>query len=589
MILLVVGIALEAPFAKIALVQILAFAPMTNAVAVFALALTAWMFVAQSRVNASAPLAILGCAFATLAATYAINLLQFPAESDPIRGLRSVSGTTPVVRACGRFAFDVLVVLYAASDHRERRQPGSTSSWVAPAWIAAALAMIAIVVAGTVFARDMPLLIDRSERFTSLYTYVVLPVLLLATASAAACILLLGRRTSRIRIWMLVVLTAMSGNVLGLSLGAGLFTIGFYFSRIYDLIATITFVFVAQAQLGAILRRAQRSDERARELSEVIALGDAQSFNGINDMLSRVASEFGFDSACLCRLGGNEIVVEFAFGEPGYPRGYRTPIGASILGRAIEARALLVIDDFEAEEWSAERACSGDMWGSCCALPLIVEDGIYGALVFANAKGRPKSPTSLELDFLRLVAVLVGNALDRIRQKKRLDELAYFDALTGLPNRVLLLDRITSAVVAAGRYGRRVALHFMDLDDFKPINDRFGHAAGDDVLREVARRLESTVRASDTVGRYGGDEFVILQPVVDGAEGIDELAARVAAAFREPLVVAAGSFYLTVSSGVSVYPSDGKDAHTLLLRADEAQYRAKDARKAARANGPLEI
>ena len=381
-----------------------------------------------------------------------------------------------------------------------------------------------------------------------------------------------------------MVLIAKCGSLIVATLGETQFTNGFYVSRLYDLIGSFTFVFVVQSQLVSILTRAQKTGERAHALSQIIAVGDAQSYAGINAMLTRVAREFSFDYVALSQANEGRFTIEFAYGSPGFPVGYTASIAESISRLAIETRSLYVVEDFEDPKWSKQRERLQNFWSSCCVLPIFPDDGLYGSVTFANARQRAVPLTTLERDFLQLTGVLVGNAIDRIRQKKRLDELAYYDALTGLPNRVLLVDRITTACVAAERYGGKVAVHFLDLDAFKPINDRHGHAVGDTVLREVGRRLERTVRASDTVARYGGDEFVVLQPMTATRSDVEELELRVADAFRAPIVVPAGAFHITFSIGLSTYPDDGTDAHTLLIRADEAQYRVKDARRTRRAN-----
>ncbi len=158
-----------------------------------------------------------------------------------------------------------------------------------------------------------------------------------------------------------------------------------------------------------------------------------------------------------------------------------------------------------------------------------------------------------------------------------LAQAAHHDALTGLPNRMLLADRLSQARVLAQRKGSRIALLFLDLDGFKPINDSLGHEAGDEVLRLVAGRLSGCVRASDTLARVGGDEFVILMGDLDSQA--EQAAARVAAkcieALAEPFPVQGESCRLGVSIGIAL--GDGESAaNTLLLQADQAMYRAKE-------------
>jgi diguanylate cyclase (GGDEF)-like protein/PAS domain S-box-containing protein len=159
---------------------------------------------------------------------------------------------------------------------------------------------------------------------------------------------------------------------------------------------------------------------------------------------------------------------------------------------------------------------------------------------------------------------------------EKLEHQAQHDFLTNLPNRILLNDRISQAIVLAKRNHGQLALLFLDLDNFKHINDSLGHATGDKLLQSVAQRLSECIRGSDTVSRQGGDEFVLL--LVGG--NLDEDAALIAEKVRNTLAVAhkigVGDLHITVSIGISIFPSDGEDAETLLKNADTAMYYAKN-------------
>jgi diguanylate cyclase (GGDEF)-like protein len=152
---------------------------------------------------------------------------------------------------------------------------------------------------------------------------------------------------------------------------------------------------------------------------------------------------------------------------------------------------------------------------------------------------------------------------------------AEHDEMTGLPNRVLLLDRLAHAIANARRHNARLALLFLDLNNFKQINDTLGHAVGDQVLKLVAHSLASSVRGSDTVSRHGGDEFLILLAEVAHASDAVLIADKVLAALSAPSRVGDHVLRLTASIGISIYPDDGEDAATLIDRADAAMYRAK--------------
>jgi diguanylate cyclase len=161
---------------------------------------------------------------------------------------------------------------------------------------------------------------------------------------------------------------------------------------------------------------------------------------------------------------------------------------------------------------------------------------------------------------------------------ERVSRSTELDALTELPNRTLMLDRLSQAITNAKRHGMQVGVLFLDLNNFKQINDTFGHAVGDEVLRLAARCLARSVRETDTVSRYGGDEFLILLSEVSQAADAAAIADKVSAALSEVRSVGEHPISLSASVGISLYPSDGDDAETLIKRADTAMYRAKAAR-----------
>ena len=175
--------------------------------------------------------------------------------------------------------------------------------------------------------------------------------------------------------------------------------------------------------------------------------------------------------------------------------------------------------------------------------------------------------------------VIEGTLVDITQRKNAESQLvhqAYHDALTGLPNRILFHDRLTHALGSARRQGRGLAVLFLDLDQFKLVNDTLGHAAGDRVLQLVAARLRQSVRESDTVARVGGDEFNLLLPGVTRGSHAARMAEKILATVAQPVDVEGRRLYLTTSIGISLYPDHGAEAETLLTSADIAMYRAKE-------------
>jgi diguanylate cyclase (GGDEF)-like protein/PAS domain S-box-containing protein len=169
----------------------------------------------------------------------------------------------------------------------------------------------------------------------------------------------------------------------------------------------------------------------------------------------------------------------------------------------------------------------------------------------------------------------VRDITDRKRTQEQMAYLAHYDSLTGLPNRVLFYQRLEHALTIAERPGRSLEVLFLDLDRFKLINDTLGHAIGDLVLKETAKRLQDILRESDTVGRLGGDEFVVLVENVDEPHRGGVIAEKILSAFRPPFEVGQEPLRISTSIGISSFPSDGIDADTLIKHADKAMYCAK--------------
>lgn len=161
-------------------------------------------------------------------------------------------------------------------------------------------------------------------------------------------------------------------------------------------------------------------------------------------------------------------------------------------------------------------------------------------------------------------------------EQVRTEFTAQHDPLTGLPNRLLLEDRLQQVVTSAKRDRESAALLFVDLDRFKPINDNYGHDIGDRLLQEVAKRLQACVRESDTVARIGGDEFVILLPMVESPEDAKQVAEKIRAALNQPFNVATLTLHISSSTGVALYPEHGVSNEQLLKNADTAMYWAKE-------------
>ena len=185
----------------------------------------------------------------------------------------------------------------------------------------------------------------------------------------------------------------------------------------------------------------------------------------------------------------------------------------------------------------------------------------------------------LENVTLRDEEIMEGTIIDitdRKRAQEQVEYQAYHDSLTALPNRLLFRDRITVALAHAKRSGRLSAVMFLDLDQFKLVNDTLGHTVGDRLLQAIGARLVTCVRAEDTVARMGGDEFTILLAELSDRRGASLVAQKVLEAVRHPVTIDDHELYVTTSIGIAVFPDEGTDAEALLKNADRAMYRAKE-------------
>ena len=193
----------------------------------------------------------------------------------------------------------------------------------------------------------------------------------------------------------------------------------------------------------------------------------------------------------------------------------------------------------------------------------------------AGALRVPGALTDEARSFLDTAGSLLSTGLQRIESEMRVSFLAQFDPLTGLPNRALLADRFSQMILQAGRRGCMLGVLFVDLDDFKLVNDTLGHGGGDALLKEAARRLQSAVRPGDTLARISGDEFAIVLADLARAEDAALVAQKLLERIAEPFTLAGRETFITASVGIAAYPGDGADADTLLGAADAAMYRAK--------------
>jgi diguanylate cyclase (GGDEF)-like protein/PAS domain S-box-containing protein len=210
---------------------------------------------------------------------------------------------------------------------------------------------------------------------------------------------------------------------------------------------------------------------------------------------------------------------------------------------------------------------------SAFGFPLMVGSEFYGLMEFFSREVRP--PDEGLIRVAQNVSAHIGQFIARKQAERNLQFVASHDPLTGLFNRAMFSQRLQQALAQAHRHGRRLAVLFIDLDGFKHINDTLGHDAGDVLLSDLAMRLRECMREGDTLGRMGGDEFVVLIEAYKEDTQLLDVARKVVETVAQPFLLHEGRYQVTASVGISAYPQDGGDAAELLKNADIAMYRAK--------------
>ena len=321
-------------------------------------------------------------------------------------------------------------------------------------------------------------------------------------------------------------------------------------------------------------RAIEAQSEQIRRLYLVAASRTESLDDQIEATLSLGLELFGWDQGYVKHFERDRVLIRNAAGEGQMAKGTLFPLQASFARHLSGETRQLFVPDMDVEEWRDDPSRATAPWRSYFAIQLVVSDEIYGALVFASRAQRD-AMNQRERDLMQLMGLFVSAALEREEQSRRIEQMAFNDSLTGLPNRVLFNDRIEHTIATARRYDRGFAVMYADIDNFKLINDGFGHAIGDAVLKEVAKRLRSTLRESDTVSRFGGDEFVILQPIVDGPSDAADLARKLNVAMQEPIEVEGTVHAVRMSVGIALYPQDATTIEGLMEASDRALYRAK--------------
>ena len=340
---------------------------------------------------------------------------------------------------------------------------------------------------------------------------------------------------------------------------------------------------------------ARRAEEelgrRLAQQSAVARLGELAlrrcDINALQDEACRLVAEtLGVDLVYLLEhVEDARMFVRAGFGWPGGMVGSEIEVASfgGVTPGDYYADGAVIVDDLPSDMSLRGRPLRAN--GVISTATVLVGDraaprGLLGAHTRMRRHFGPE-----DIDFLHAVAHVVAGALDRADTDQRITHDALHDALTGLPNRTLLLDRLSRALSRSARDGTHVALLFLDLDRLKVLNDSLGHHAGDEMLRGVGPRLEGVLRASDTIARFGGDEFAVVLEGLDGEREALLVAQRIVAAFELPFTIGGEARFGSASVGlVTADPTAPREAAELLSAADAAMYRAKE-----RGRGRVEV
>jgi len=238
-----------------------------------------------------------------------------------------------------------------------------------------------------------------------------------------------------------------------------------------------------------------------------------------------------------------------------------------------------VVYSFDKESEQEQKSRTGEGINCCSnvtiAVPIACKGDIRGILVFSMYK-EEKIINDKYKDLLEIIANLLADAMLKIESERKINYHAYYDQLTGLPNRLLFNERVEKQIETSAIAGKMMGLIYLDIDSFRTVNDMMGHEGSDKLLVQVSQKLVRSIKKTDTVCRFEGDEFVILLINITRGKEVLKVANRITSLFKHAFIVNGQEFYISANAGISVYPQDGETAEELIKNADIAIYKAKE-------------
>lgn len=350
------------------------------------------------------------------------------------------------------------------------------------------------------------------------------------------------------------------------------------------LLEVVTGVLGMKESLIAQEVHAERRLRRLETLWRLLVRSDFSDAHAIGTVLTEGAlalADDAFMRGVIFRVKADALIVDAAdtetIGGGFLAPGEHLPLAQTLGPLILAAGKTCMWDDLQDDTATKDLERIARFRYRCAIATTFSANANTYVLMFISQTIRRRPFDEEDREYIELLAAFFGRVLTDLEQRQHIVHAAHHDPLTGMPNRALLGVRLDAAIEAARARGGGFALLFLDLDRFKDINDTLGHRIGDLLLLAVGERLRSCVRDSDTVARMGGDEFIILPSVVDAPRDAAHVATNILRALDEAFLIESHELYVSCSLGISVYPSDGETAETLLNHADIAMYRAKDA------------
>ncbi|PKN84050.1 MAG: hypothetical protein CVU51_11235 [Deltaproteobacteria bacterium HGW-Deltaproteobacteria-1] len=378
-------------------------------------------------------------------------------------------------------------------------------------------------------------------------------------------------------IWIMVpeqtVKIGLSSHVFRIGIFGIFIWIAFYINRIYfDRLAKNEEQVKLQKLLVGI--SAQFVDARQENIDIII-----------NDMLRQCGSHFQADRAGLFMYSrdNNNLAHSHEWCNAGIastldPKDHQTALDLPGVKDQIDKTGYIHINDLETLQPGSipdRESLKKEQIKSLIIVKLTGIDNVIGYISF-EAIQSPRKWDQDHREMIQVLGNLLSDALRQVESEKAINYMAYYDALTGLPNRTLLTDRLKQAISLSMRTEKLISVMFIDLDSFKSVNDTMGHDGGDAMLLQIAERLSALVRKYDTVSRFGGDEFLVMLPQISDVNNIQKVAQKMMSVFDQPIIIKNQEFFVTASAGIAVFPFDGEDTDELIKHADMAMYAAKN-------------